>query len=234
MAARLTLITGVGRAGQAGESVARHFAEHGDHVLLVSRNADEVAARANALTAAGFAATPYACDLADAADVQQLADRVTHDHGASLDALVNLAGGFALSGPVAESTAATWERMARVNLATAYETTRVFLPHLRSARGAVVYFAAAAALPGGAVSGMWAYAAAKGAVLTLMRAVAAEERENGVRSNAVAPTAIRTESNLDSMGDQVRYVEREDMARAVWYLCSLDARAVTGQVVRLG
>ncbi|HUX34108.1 MAG TPA: SDR family oxidoreductase [Gemmatimonadaceae bacterium] len=234
MAARLTLITGVGRAGQVGEAVARHFAEHGDHVLLVSRNADEVAARAHALTAAGFAATAYACDLADTSDVQRLADRVTHDHGASLDALVNLAGGFALSGPVAESTADTWEHMARINLRTAYETTRVFLPHLRSARGAVVYFSAAATLPGGAVSGMWAYTAAKGAVLTLMRAVAAEERKTGVRSNAVAPTAIRTESNLDSMGDQVRFVEREDVARAVWYLCSDDARAVTGQVVRLG
>lgn len=234
MTARLTLITGVGRAGQVGEVVARTFAEHGDHVLLVSRNGDEVSARAGALTAAGFTASGYPCDLADAADVRQLVERVTREHGASLDALVNLAGGFAASGPVADSSSDAWDHLARINLRTAFETTRAFLPHLRRARGAVVYFAAAAALPGGTGSGMWAYAAAKGAVLTLMRAVAAEERPNGVRANAVAPTAIRTVSNLDAMGDEVRYVEREDVARTVWYLCSDDARAVSGQVVRLG
>lgn len=233
MAPRLALITGVGRAGQVGEAVARTFAERGAHVLLVNRDLADVTARADELRAAGLTATPYACDLADAGQVAALVRQVAQAHGPSLDALVNLAGGFAMSGAVADSDPEVWTRMNRINVVTAYTTTRAFLPHLRAARGAVVFFASEAALPGASVAKVWAYAAAKSAVLTLMRAVAREERDAGVRANAVAPTSIRTAANVESMGADVRYVEREDVAAAVWTLCSADAHAVTGQVVRL-
>jgi NAD(P)-dependent dehydrogenase (short-subunit alcohol dehydrogenase family) len=98
----------------------------------------------------------------------------------------------------------------------------------------MVYFASAAALPGASVANMAAYAAAKGGVITLMRAVAAEERNNGVRANALAPQAIRTDANLSSMGEDHRYVERETVAAWVLWLCSRVAGPVTGQVIRLG
>jgi NAD(P)-dependent dehydrogenase (short-subunit alcohol dehydrogenase family) len=202
-------------------------------VLLVSRNADEVEARADAIRAGGFAASAYACDLAEAAQVDTLARRVVEEHGPRLDALVNLAGGFASSGPVADSTPDTWAHLSRINLLTAFNTTRACLPLLRRSRGSVVFFASEAALPGAKVSGIWAYAAAKTAVVTLMRALAREEQDTGARANAVAPTAIRTASNLETMGDSTRYVEREEVAEAVWFLCSDAARAVTGQVIRL-
>jgi NAD(P)-dependent dehydrogenase (short-subunit alcohol dehydrogenase family) len=234
MAGRLVLITGVGRSGQVGESVAKLFAGREHRVILVSRRADEVDARISALRDAGLDAAGYSCDLADLPQVAVLAERVSAEHGEALHALVNLAGGFATSGPVGASDPGGWEHMARINLLTAYHATRSFLPHLRRAHGAIVYFASASALPGASVADSWAYSAAKGAVLTLMRAVASEERQAGIRANAVAPTAIRTASNLETMGDQVRYVEREDVAEAVWYLCSDRSHAVTGQVVRLG
>lgn len=234
MPPRLALITGVGRAGQVGESVARALASRGDHVLLVGHGLDEAGQRAAELAAAGWQATAYACDLADEAAVRALAARVQAAHGAMLHALVNLAGGFSLSGPVAESTLDEWEHLTRINLLTAYHTTRAFLPSLRGARGSIVYFASEAALPAAPVAGRWAYAAAKGAVVTLMRAVAQEERDAGVRANALAPTSIRTESNLAAMGPAARYVERDDVAAAAAFLCSDAARAVTGQVIRLG
>ena len=233
MPPRLALITGVGRAGQVGEAVARAFAERGDHVLMVNRDLADATARADEFRAAGLAATPYACDLSDAGQVTALAALVAREHGPALDALVNLAGGFAMSGPVAESAPDVWDRMHRINVVTAYLATRAFLPQLRAARGAIVFFASEAALPGASVTNVWAYAAAKTAVLTLMRAVAREERDTGVRANAVAPTSIRTAANLESMGPEVRYVEREDVAATVRYLCSTEARAVSGQVVRL-
>ena len=69
--------------------------------------------------------------------------------------------------------------------------------------------------------------------MTLMHAVAQQERNNGVRANAVAPTSIRTAANVQSMGENVRYVEREEVAATVAYLCSDDASAVTGQVIAL-
>jgi NAD(P)-dependent dehydrogenase (short-subunit alcohol dehydrogenase family) len=68
-----------------------------------------------------------------------------------------------------------------------------------------------------------------------MRAVAQEERETGVRSNALAPTAIRTATNTSSMGDKVRYVEREEVADLVHFLCFSEAsRSISGQVIQMG
>ena len=228
------IITGIGKRGQAGEIVARVLAEQGYRLAVVDRLAEEARARAAELVAAGHDALPFAADLADEAQVAALAGSVREARRDRVDALVLLAGGFGASGPVAASDRAAWDRQFAINLDTAYLTTRAFLPMVRAARGAIVYFASAAALPGGRVAGIAAYAAAKSGVLALMRAVADEERDAGVRANAVAPTAIRTAANLETMGEGTRYVEREEVAAAVAWLCSPAASAVTGQVVRLG
>jgi NAD(P)-dependent dehydrogenase (short-subunit alcohol dehydrogenase family) len=231
MTSSLVLLTGVGREGQVGEVVAQRFAQRGAALLLVDRREEQAAERAAALALLGFRAWSYGCDLADAASVASLADRVRAAHGERLDVLVTLAGGFAVSGTVADSDVAIWHRMFAINATTAYLVTRAFLPMLRAARGAIVYFASEAAQPGARVAETSAYAAAKSAVVVLMRAVAQEERKNGVRANAVAPTAIRTAANLESMGENARYVEREEVASAVTFLC--DAEAITGQVIAL-
>jgi NAD(P)-dependent dehydrogenase (short-subunit alcohol dehydrogenase family) len=145
-----------------------------------------------------------------------------------------MAGGFGMTGPLDASDPAEWHKQIAISLTTAYVATRAFLPALRRTKGAIVYFASAAALPGGSVAGMAAYAAAKSGVLALMRAVAQAEGKAGVRANAVAPTAIRTAANEQSMGTDARYVEREEVAATVGWLCSAAASAVTGQVIRLG
>jgi NAD(P)-dependent dehydrogenase (short-subunit alcohol dehydrogenase family) len=227
------LITGVGSKGQVGEAVAAALARRGDTVLLVSRAEDEVRARASELVTSGYSARGYGCDLADVRAVDRLADRVRSDHGDRLDALVNLAGGFALSGPVAQSDPAATERQLQINFMTAYLTTRALLPLVQSARGSIVFFASEAVTEGARTSGISAYAASKAAVVALMRSVADEGRELGVRANALAPAAIRTATNEASMGAGAKYVEREDVASAVAFLCSPAARAITGQVIRL-
>ena len=145
-----------------------------------------------------------------------------------------MAGGFAASGPVAESTLDVWHRQLSINLMTAYLTTRAFLPLLRPARGAIVYFSSASALPGAKVASVSAYAIAKVGVATLMRAVAEEERSNGVRANALAPSSIRTAENVRATGDSERFIAREDVARAAMFLCSDDAAAISGQLIGLG
>src|SRR5205814_9558111 len=111
---------------------------------------------------------------------------------------------------LSESDIDGWHRMITINLTTAYLVTRAFLPLVRAGRGSIVYFASEAALPGAKVANVGAYAAAKSGVVTLMRAVAQGERDKGVRANALAPASIRTAANLQAMGDDVRYVEREE------------------------
>ena len=227
------LITGIGRDGQAGQALARELAARGARLLVVDRDEAQARARADEVRALGGAAEAYAADLSDPAGVDALAASVRRDAGEALSAVVHAAGGFGMSGPVAESDLASWDRMLAINLTTAYLTTRAFLPLLRPARGAMIYFASAAVLPGASGPRMSAYAAAKAGVLALMHAVAEEERAAGVRANALAPTAIRTAANLADMGDNPRYVTREDLARVVAWLCGEESRAVTGQVIGL-
>jgi NAD(P)-dependent dehydrogenase (short-subunit alcohol dehydrogenase family) len=227
------LLTGVGGEGQVGEAVAAAFADLGASLALVDRTAAKVEARATALQRSGKSARGYACDLTDPKSIAALVETVRANHGPQLHALVHMAGGFAMSGPVAESTIEVWNRQLSINLTTAFLTTRAFLPSIRLARGAIVLFASQAALPGSTGANMSAYTVAKNGVATLMRAIAAEERANGVRANAVAPTSIRTAANLTSMGPDARYVEREQVAAVVTFLCSPAASAVTGALVPL-
>jgi len=233
LAGRNVVLTGVGHEGQVGEAVARAFAERGARVYLVARKEDEARARSDALNAAGLRSAALSADLSDPAAVDALAARVRDATSGRVHALVHLAGGFAASGPVADSDPAVWTRQLAINLTTAYLTARAFLPLVRATKGAIVFFGSEAALPGARVAGIAAYAAAKGAVLTLMQAIAQEERDSGVRANALAPAAIRTAANIAEMGADAAYVTREAVADVVVWLCSDAARAVTGQVVRV-
>jgi 3-oxoacyl-[acyl-carrier protein] reductase len=225
------LLTGVGADGQVGQVVARSFAEQGASLILVDRTAEHVDARVNELTRDGLLAAGYPCDLTDGAAVKSLVGRIREKHGDSLHAFVHMAGGFAMSGPVAESTDDVWNRQIAINLTTAFNTARAVLPMVRAGKGAIVFFASEAVLPGSTGARTSAYAVAKSGVVALMRAIAAEERPNGVRANAVAPSSIRTATNVREMGDKAKYVEREQVADAVIFLCSRRASAVSGLVV---
>jgi NAD(P)-dependent dehydrogenase (short-subunit alcohol dehydrogenase family) len=227
------VLTGVGNEGQVGEVVARAFADLGASTILVDRSADKAQARAKVITDAGLRSRGYGCDLSSAVDVDRLKKEVATNHGDRIDALVHMAGGFAMSGSVGESATEVWDRMIAINLTTAFLTSRAFLPLVRNARGSIVFFASEAALPGSKGKNMSAYTVAKTGVAALMRAIAAEERANGVRANAVAPASIRTAANESAMGSDVRYIEREEVAAAVTFLCSSAASAITGELLPL-
>ena len=231
---RHVLLTGAGSAGQTGEVIAREFARHGAVMILVGRKRDQVEERVSDLVKDGYEAQGFACDLTSEPDVASMAREATALCGAKgLAALINGAGGFHMSDNVADSSFDIWQRQFNTNLVTCYLATRALLPLLRKGRGAVVNFATGSVLPYQKVAGMSAYVAAKGGVTILTRAVAQEEKKNGVRANAVAPTAIRTASNLASMGADGHYVEREEVAQTVFFLCSPAAAAITGEVIRL-
>jgi 3-oxoacyl-[acyl-carrier protein] reductase len=231
---KLVAITGVGRAGQVGETLAQRFAQLGATVALLDRDEQALQQRAADLKRAGHKVIAVTTDLTNPDAVGKAAAQITDSGKTPLNALVAAAGGFAMSGPVAESDFAAWQKQLQISLITAYLSTRAFLPSLRAARGSIVYFASAAALPGAKTANLSAYAVAKAGVLALMQAVSQEERSNGVRANALAPTSIRTAANVSAMGADQAYVERESVADAVQWLSSDGARDVTGQVIRLG
>jgi NAD(P)-dependent dehydrogenase (short-subunit alcohol dehydrogenase family) len=227
------VVTGVGRAGQVGEVVARVFAQRGATVAIIDRDGAGAESLASAMRAERLAVEAYGCDLTDAGATASVFMRISNSGGGRIDALANVAGGFASSGSVAESDPAVFRRQIAINLESAYGATRACIPLMRSAGGAIVFMSAAAVLPRGKVAGMSGYAASKAGVLALMRAVAQEERANGIRANALAPTAIRTGENLDAMGSGFAYVERESVAEVIAFLCSRESANITGQVIEL-
>lgn len=231
-AERCAVVTGVGRPGQLGAVVAATLAGRGLPVALVGHALGDAIARAEELRAVGASAFPFAADLTDAADAMRLAADVERTCG-PVATLVNVAGGFAMSGPLDASDPAAWSAQFRRNVDTAYAATRAFLPQLRLTRGAIVFVASVSALPSARVKGLAAYAASKTAVLALMRAVAQDERPHGVRSNAVAPASMRTPANLATMPPDAKYVEPSEVARVIAWLASPEATAVTGQVLEV-
>lgn len=228
----LALLTGVGRQGQVGEAVAARLGKDGFELILVDRDAPNVEARAAELTAAGIRAHAFVADLSDPDSVAQLFDRVRSAHGDRLSAVVHLAGGFSVTGPVAGTAVADWDKQLSINLRTAFLVSREAIPMLRAARGSVVFFSSESALPGAKLARVAAYGVAKSGVLALAVAISQEEADSGVRANVLAPAAIRTAANAVDM-PSARFVEREEVAAAVAWLCSDSASAVTGQVIRL-
>lgn len=231
---RSILVTGVGQRGQAGEVIASALGAAGARLMLIERQTATGDERVADLAAAGVDAHAFACDLTDAAALSAIVPAIDAACPEGLHGLVHLAGGFGASGPIADSDPAVWHRQIAINATTAYLTTRAFLPLLRRGKGAIVYFASAAALPGASVANLVGYAVSKAGVLTVMRAVAAEERQNGVRANALAPTAIRTATNMAALSPTASYVERETVALWVMQLLHPSSGPVSGQVIQLG
>jgi 3-oxoacyl-[acyl-carrier protein] reductase len=226
------LLSGVGRPGQVGEAVAARLASDGYSLLLIDRDAG-VEARAADIRNAGGMAYPYTADLGSEDAVNEVFARIQREHGGTVDAFVHLAGGFAVTGSVADTALADWERQLTINLRTAFLTARGVLPMLRHAQGSAVFFSSESALPGAKLARISAYAVAKSGLVALASAISQEEAKSGVRANVLAPAAIRTSSNAAEMGPNASFVEREDVAATVSWLCSNAARAVTGQVLRL-
>jgi len=215
------LVTGA--AGVLGQAVIATLVARGEAVVAVDL--------APMIPSAGQRLSVGGIDLADATAGAALIAQLTGTSGAgSLTGLVNVAGGF-LWETVSEGGWASWERMYRINVQTAFEATRLALPALRASRGAIVNVSAAATARAGA--GMGAYTAAKSAVSRLTEALAAEELANGVRVNAVMPSVIDTPANRRDMpdADHSRWVTPTEIAEVVAFLLSPAASGVTGALV---
>ncbi|NIJ17935.1 SDR family NAD(P)-dependent oxidoreductase [Sphingobium vermicomposti] len=168
-------------------------------------------------------------DLADPGATVAAVDQAIRTNGA-LAALVNVAGTFRWE-TVADGDVATWAMLFDINLRTAVNAVRAALPSLRQGGGAVVNIGAASAIKAGA--GMGAYAASKAGIAKLTEALSEEEKDNGVRVNAVLPSIIDTPANRADMdgADFSRWVSPAQVASIIAFLLSEDAIAVTGACI---
>jgi 3-oxoacyl-[acyl-carrier protein] reductase len=167
-------------------------------------------------------------DLTDEHAAKTAIDAVA-GHFGRIDALVNIAGGFAFEA-IAEGDSRTWQRMYALNVLTALNASRAALSHLASSGGRIVNVGAMGALQAG--SGMGAYAASKAGVHRLTEALAAEWKGR-ITVNAVLPSIIDTSANRASMprADFGKWVRPQELAEVILFLISDAASAVTGALI---
>lgn len=209
-----------GGFGVLGQAIAEAALAAGAFVALPGREAKSRIAEQERLLVLG------GVDLTDFAAVKQAFETVATRFG-KIDGLANVAGGFRWQ-TLADGGLDGWTEQFRMNLLTAATATKAALPYLRTSQGAIVNVASAPAKKAGA--GMGAYAASKSGVLRLTESLAEEEKNAGVRVNAVLPTIIDTPRNRADMpkADFTRWVKPEEIAKAILFLLSGEATAITG------
>jgi NAD(P)-dependent dehydrogenase (short-subunit alcohol dehydrogenase family) len=228
MSERVVIVTGVGDRGQVGYAVAEAFVSAGARVVVTSRG-DGIQRRAGEL---GESVVGVAADLTDPAGAESVV-AAARDRWGRLDVLVNVAGGLHVTKSVSSTSPDEWQREVDSNVRTAFLMSRAALPLLRESSGAIVNFASPAGLR--AVGGMAAYSAGKAGVVALTRSLAREERDRGVRVNAIAPGMIDTMQNRESVpdADAVRWVTRDEIVDVVRFLAGDQGRGVNGETIRV-
>jgi len=216
-----------GGTGALGRSVLRELLGSGAQVVstwIAERELEAVREELGEPPALRFVQADLSGDEGAAAAVAAASD-------GPLAGLVNLAGGYAAGGRLHEAPAEEFGRMIELNLMTAVRLTRAALPKLVEGGGAVVCVGAKAALD--APGGQSGYVVAKAAVLALVRALAGEYREQGVRVNAILPSLIDTPANRAAMpdADRSRWVPPAEIARVVRFLLGTESAPISGALL---
>jgi len=236
---RVAIVTGA--ATGIGRASAVLFARAGARVALADVRPAELAAAAADVRAAGGEVTTIAADLARPEDCAAVVEGAVRAFG-RLDVVLNNAGvGTMVVGGTVESIALErWDLALDVNVRAIYLVSRAAVPHLRDRGGAIVNISSVSAFRGSVERPSHAYAASKGAVLALTRAMAASYGRDGIRVNAICPGVIRTRLTADIVDGAERAAkegrgiplgrvgEPEDIARCALFLASDDAGFVSG------
>jgi len=180
-------------------------------------------------------------DVTDRDQVTQVFGRIVDEFG-SLDILVNNAATLDHVAQIEGQSDELWDRDVVVNLTGAFNCTKVAFGHMRKQGwGRLVYMSSVAGSLGG--FGQASYAATKASLVGLGRSMALEGARYGITANVVAPGIIATEAfraGNPKMNDRMvlrtatrSAGEPEDVAHTVVFLCSEEARYVTGQVIHV-
>ena len=229
---KVVVVTGAGSG--IGAATAKRFASEGASVVLVGRTREKLERTLATLDHGEHLVAT--CDVAKADDVDALSHAVLEKYG-HVDVLVNNAG-VVVQGRIHEISLDDWKKVMSVDLDGVFHCAHYFLPALLKSKGNMVNISSVSGLGGD--WGMSVYNAAKGAVTNFTRSLAMDYGEDDVRINAICPGFTRTELTDDMQSNQQllnkfnerialgRAGEPDDIASAIAFLASDDARYITG------
>ncbi|KMY23105.1 NAD(P)-dependent dehydrogenase, short-chain alcohol dehydrogenase family [Actinobaculum suis] len=237
LAGKVAIITGAGSG--FGKSTALLFAQEGAKIAAVDLNLQAAQEVATQITQAGGEAIALQANVAEAEQVQNFVEETARTFG-KIDILFNNAGTY-VYGNAEQTDLEGWHTALEVNLSSVFYGVKYALPYLQETRGNIISTASAAGIIGfpAAVS----YAASKGGVISLTRAVAVDYAAVGVRANCIAPGTGETGMTHDLLQDSSvkqgflapiplqRLGQPEDVAQAALFLASDKASYLTGVVL---
>ena len=240
LANKVAIVTGAGTRSQnvsgVGVATAKAFADQGAKILIV--DIDETAAQIteSAITEAGGEASIYVTDVAHDSGCRELVEAAVESYG-KLDILMNSVGILG-RGSVMEIEEDSWQRVLDVNLKSMAFISKFAVPAMiDSGGGSIINISSVDGIRAG-MSHSITYAASKGGVIAMTRAMAVHHGRDNIRVNCIAPGMIYT-SMVEAVNEKRRELRRqiaplgtegtaEDVALAAVFLASDESRWITG------
>lgn len=235
---KIAIVTGAGQG--IGRGIARLFAAEGARVMVATRTAGHGEETLRLIREAGGTAALAAADVGRKDDIERIVAATLEAWG-GIDIMVHNAASF-LGGPVERYSEEDLETVLAVNLKACWRLSAACIPHFRSRGSGRLLFTSSVTGPRVAMPGTSYYAASKGGINAFIRTAAVELARDRITVNGVEPGYIRTAAmellaDEEGMAQMARYIpmgyigDPEDIAHAMLYLASDQARYVTGQTI---
>ncbi|MBF0460222.1 MAG: 3-oxoacyl-[acyl-carrier-protein] reductase [Magnetococcales bacterium] len=235
---RVAIVTG--SSGGIGRVVAQQLARRGAKVVLLSRASDRLAAALAEVRAFSPASEAFAADVSVPSEVAEAVNKTMAQFG-QIDILVNNAG-ITKDGLIMRMKEEDWQQVMEVNLTSIFRLTQLVLrPMVKARYGRIIQISSVVGSTGNA--GQANYVAAKAGLEGFAKTVALEVASRNITVNCVAPGFIRS-AMTDQLNSKTREAilariplgvagEPEDVAHAVAFLASAEARYITGQTIHV-
>ncbi len=234
---KISIVTG-GAQG-LGRAIAIELGRRGSHLIVCDVNLEAAEKVAEEIRALGRKASAIKVDVSVASDIDRMVDYVFKEFG-RIDILVNNAG-ICQVVTIEKMTEEDWDRVMAINLKGVFLCSKAVMRIMKKlGSGRIVNLGSVAGKVGGIATGA-NYSVSKAGVICFTKALARELAPHGITVNAVAPGVIETDMTRGiTQGDFTEYIKTiplgwigsaEDVAHAVAFLVSDEARYITGEIL---